>query len=292
MLSAPHPNRSRAIYVDSNGVYLNRDGSMAAPFATLQEAFAQCLPDTAYSSFADFQKIGPTIVLAPGEYSGAGLDRSVILSGSAPVTITGLEGACEVLIVKDCGLPELDVTVSTIALLLGCSEVDGTIVGTVAARNTEFGECAITGDLSVSYCRCETALTVSGEVDVFSSQLASLTAHTGNVLLSYVPLLAADAEEGATLTALQSVVILTSGNVSLGGCFPSSTYVPDLVEKTATEAEQLLTVAKLNIGTVTEAYDAEVAEGDIISQAPAAGDYVREATNVDYVLSLGVDPEA
>ena len=93
------------------------------------------------------------------------------------------------------------------------------------------------------------------------------------------------------MIVLQSVVLTPAGNVSLGGCFPNFTYVPDLVEKTATEAEQLLTVAKLNIGTVTEAYDAEVAEGDIISQSPAAGEYAREATDVDYVISLGIDPE-
>ncbi len=292
MLSAPHPNRSRVIYVDGNGVYLNRDGSQSAPYATLQEAIAQCLPDTAYSFFSDFQKIGPTIILAPGEYSGAGLDRSVILHGSAPVTITGLVGSCEVLIVKDCALPDIAVTTSVVAMLYGCSEVDGTVTGTVSARNTEFVECEITGDLTALNCQCTEALTVSGEVRAFCCHAASLTAHTGTVLLSYISALTADAEEGAAVDVLQSVVIQSSGNVALGGCYPSFTYVPDLVEKTEAEAAQLLTVANLIVGDVTEAFDPAVALGDIISQSPAAGAYAREATEVDYVVSLGVDPEA
>ena len=292
MLSAPHPNRSRAIYVDGNGVYLNRDGSQSAPYATLQEAIASCLPDTAYSSFRDFQKIGPTIILAPGAYAGCELDRSVILKGCAPVTISALSGTCEVLVVTDCGLPNLDVTVSGSASFNGCTEISGALEGPLIARNCSFDECEITGDLTALNCQCTGALTVSGEVMAFCCYLASLTAHTGSVLLSYISALTADAEEGAAVNVLQSVIIQSSGNVALGGCYPRPVFVPTLVGEAEADALNRLAVAGLIAGVRTEAYSAEVTLGDVISCDPAAGVLAAEGDAVDYVVSLGVDPEA
>lgn len=290
-MQATHPNRRRIFYVDGNGVYLDRDGSPAAPYATLQEALAQCLPDSAYADFDDFQRTGPTIVLAPGEYSGAGLDRSVLIRGGAPCTINGLSGSCNVLLINDCDLPDLAIEVSGLCMLRNCFTISGEITGTVDARNCSFDGGVITGDLSAWNCLGASEITVSGTADIFGCNLAALTAGNGSVFNSYLLALTAEAENSG-VTAYMSVVVTPTGPVTLRGCYPRPVFAPNLVGSTPEEAADLLAVAGLDVGVVTEAYDPVVAEGDIISQDPAAGALTREAVSVAYVVSLGVDPEA
>lgn len=291
MLSAPHPNRSRVIYVDGNGVYLNRDGSQSAPYATLQEAIAQCLPDTAYSSFSDFQKIGPTIILAPGEYSGAGLDRSVILKGCAPVTISALSGTCEVLVVTDCGLPNLDVTVSGSAAFNGCTEISGALEGRLIARNCAFDGGTITGSVEIWNSLASSEVTVTSTASLFGCNFAAITAGNGVIFNSYTLLATADADNSG-IDIYASTVMSTAGPVRLHGCYPRPVFVPTLVGEAEADALNRLAVAGLIAGVRTEAYSAEVTLGDVISCDPVAGALADEGDAVDYVVSLGVDPEA
>ena len=63
--------------------------------------------------------------------------------------------------------------------------------------------------------------------------------------------------------------------------------VPDL-DGPAAEAETKLSDAGLVTGTAGSDYSDTVAEGDVISQSPAAGTEVEIGSAVDYVASLGV----
>ena len=87
-----------------------------------------------------------------------------------------------------------------------------------------------------------------------------------------------------TLVTSGSVVSLT---IAIG---PETTIVPDLRLKTEQEALNLIAQAGLSIGTRTEAFDAVVPQGSIVSQTPGSGQSVARQTPVDYVVSKGPEP--
>ncbi len=68
------------------------------------------------------------------------------------------------------------------------------------------------------------------------------------------------------------------------------TAVPDLRLKTESEALNLLIDAGLRPGTRTEAFDAIVPLGAVVSQQPFAGQAVAPQTPVSYVVSKGPEP--
>lgn len=72
--------------------------------------------------------------------------------------------------------------------------------------------------------------------------------------------------------------------VSLG---PEGVPVPDLTGKTRIEAESEISQGLLSVGTITEVYDNNIPQGQVISQSPLAGEIVASGTAVDLVISLG-----
>ncbi|EFQ83405.1 PASTA domain protein [Aeromicrobium marinum DSM 15272] len=72
---------------------------------------------------------------------------------------------------------------------------------------------------------------------------------------------------------------------------PERYAVPDLTGRTLDEARALLAEANLELGAVTETFDQEVPEGQIISlQGVAVGDLVKKETTVDVLVSQGREP--
>ncbi len=67
-----------------------------------------------------------------------------------------------------------------------------------------------------------------------------------------------------------------------------SVTVPDLKNKSESEARTALEDSGLNCGTVSSEYSDSVAEGKVISQSEEAGKTVYSGTSVDFVVSLGV----
>ncbi|MHC4498943.1 MAG: PASTA domain-containing protein, partial [Planctomycetota bacterium] len=63
--------------------------------------------------------------------------------------------------------------------------------------------------------------------------------------------------------------------------------VPDLVGRSAADANSMIAAGTLTIGTITTAYDNTVPAEVVLSQSPAAGTSVLIGTPVDYVVSLG-----
>jgi serine/threonine-protein kinase len=92
-----------------------------------------------------------------------------------------------------------------------------------------------------------------------------------------------DPPEG-TLVASGSTVNLT---IAIG---PETTIVPDLRLKTEQEALNLIAQAGLAIGKRTEAFDAIVPSGSVISQVPGALQSAARGAAVDYVVSKGPEP--
>jgi len=66
--------------------------------------------------------------------------------------------------------------------------------------------------------------------------------------------------------------------------------VPDLRNKTESEAVQLIADAGLRIGTRNQAFDGTVPIGQVISQSPSAGVVVAKGTTIDYTVSQGASP--
>ena len=73
---------------------------------------------------------------------------------------------------------------------------------------------------------------------------------------------------------------------------PRQVAVPDLVELPEAEALTALADAELVPGAVSEAYSETIAAGSVISSDPAPGTTVDVNSSVDYVVSLGVTPNA
>jgi beta-lactam-binding protein with PASTA domain len=73
---------------------------------------------------------------------------------------------------------------------------------------------------------------------------------------------------------------------------PETVAVPDLRNKTETDAFNLLAAAGLQIGTKTEAFDPVVPAGQVVTQNPPAGVVVNKGTPIDYTLSQGPQPSA
>ncbi|MGN0496808.1 MAG: Stk1 family PASTA domain-containing Ser/Thr kinase [Lachnospiraceae bacterium] len=67
--------------------------------------------------------------------------------------------------------------------------------------------------------------------------------------------------------------------------------VPDLKNKTVTEAESALSQVKLKLGNVSQEYSDSVPEGQVIRQAIASGTEVKEETKIDITISKGAEPK-
>jgi serine/threonine-protein kinase len=66
--------------------------------------------------------------------------------------------------------------------------------------------------------------------------------------------------------------------------------VPDLKNKTLSEAVQALIDANLRSGTITQAPDPIVAAGLVATQSPSAGIGVAKGTPIDFSISTGPEP--
>jgi serine/threonine-protein kinase len=96
-------------------------------------------------------------------------------------------------------------------------------------------------------------------------------------------ILSQDPAEGEILDAGSQVrVVVARGRESVA--------VPDLRAKPEAEAVQLIVTEGLMPGTRTEAFDAFVPIGAVVSQQPGPGILVAPATPVDYVVSKGPEP--
>lgn len=67
--------------------------------------------------------------------------------------------------------------------------------------------------------------------------------------------------------------------------------VPDLKNKTVTEAESALSQVKLKLGNVSQEYSDTIPEGQVIRQAIASGTEVKEETKIDITISKGAEPK-
>ncbi|HKJ12105.1 MAG TPA: Stk1 family PASTA domain-containing Ser/Thr kinase [Ornithinimicrobium sp.] len=95
---------------------------------------------------------------------------------------------------------------------------------------------------------------------------------------------AASEEAGASVRHGTTVEL----DVSRG---PERYAVPELVGMTVAEATEELEATSLAVGQVSEAYDGDVDQGQVVSSSPAPGDEeVAPDTTVDLVVSAGPEP--
>lgn len=104
------------------------------------------------------------------------------------------------------------------------------------------------------------------------------TVAQGNVI-SQTPKGSSLAKEGDNVT-----VVISRGKEEV------LVVVPDVTLATEDVAKQTLTNAGLTVGSVSSAYDDEVAEGYVIYQSVAGGTKANEGTTVNLTVSLGKEP--
>jgi len=74
------------------------------------------------------------------------------------------------------------------------------------------------------------------------------------------------------------------------GLPPAVVLVPDVVNRTQSSAQSMITSAGLVVGTITQAYSSTVSAGRVISQNPTGGSVATVGSSVNLVISLGPDP--
>ena len=119
-----------------------------------------------------------------------------------------------------------------------------------------------------------------------ASDLGLTVVRAGSEQRSDAPL---DSVIGQDPAAGTSVAAGTKVNLTLA-IGATSVGVPELRGKSEPDAAVLLDKAGLARGVRTDAFDANVPEGAIISQTPATGILVTPGTPVDYVVSKGPEP--
>jgi beta-lactam-binding protein with PASTA domain len=107
----------------------------------------------------------------------------------------------------------------------------------------------------------------------------------GTVTAAYSNSVAADKVISQNPAA--GTVVATGSKVNYVKSLGKSTIVPNVVGKTAADANTAIVKANLKVGTVTAAYSNTMAVGKVISQNPAAGTKVAVGSKVNYVKSLG-----
>ena len=96
-------------------------------------------------------------------------------------------------------------------------------------------------------------------------------------------ILAADPEPGAGVRTGSTIAVIVSRG-------PERFVVPGVVGLTLDAATAALAEANLALGSVTEAFDAVVPAGEVISSDPAAGESLRADSAVSLVVSKGPRP--
>ena len=148
---------------------------------------------------------------------------------------------------------------TAVALLVSLGPVMVTVPDVVGETQTD-AESAVTG----------VGLTVGTVTQEYSD-----TVPEGEVISQ-------DPTAGTSVPEGSSVALVVSK-----GEAPVYVDVPDVVDKTQTDAESDITAAGLVVGTVTEEYSDAAPEGQVISQNPVAGTSVLEGSAVDLVVSKG-----
>ena len=93
------------------------------------------------------------------------------------------------------------------------------------------------------------------------------------------------------LRNLAPIVLLVLATLSSGCAKPPVTVtVPDVVGMAQATATVAIIAADMTVGTVTQAYSATVATGNVISQTPAAGESEASGTVVVLIVSEGPAP--
>jgi serine/threonine-protein kinase len=113
-------------------------------------------------------------------------------------------------------------------------------------------------------------------LQVTRGAFADASAEAGTVLSQ-------DPPAGATVTAGTSISLTIARGAD-------TTIVPNLLDKTESEAANLIVQAGLQIGTRTEDFDPSIPAGSVIAQDPAAGLSVTRGLAVNYVVSKGPEP--
>ncbi len=122
---------------------------------------------------------------------------------------------------------------------------------------------AAAADANLSVARTAFAPAPSGQPD--------------NTVLSQDPASGTSADPGSTIKL----------TLALGR---QTVIVPDLRGKGESEALNLVAASQLTIGTRTEAFDAFIPVGNVVSQDPGPGQVVTQGLAVNYVVSKGPEP--
>ena len=171
---------------------------------------------------------------------------------------------------------------------------DTVAAGNVISQNPIGGASALPGtpvDLVISLgVQPVLVPDVTGQAQAAAeAAIVAATLAVGNVTSAYSDTVAAG--NVISQNPIGGASVLPGTNVDLVislGVEP--VLVPDVVNQPQATAEAAIVAATLTVGNVTSAYDATVPAGNVISQNPIGGASALPGTNVDLVISLGVEP--
>lgn len=147
-----------------------------------------------------------------------------------------------------------------------------TAAPTATAQVAEDGQVAVPGIVGKSLEDAEQMLTDSK----LHWQLKPVEADEDpNVVTDQEPAEGEMVDEGARIT-----IYYSQG---------SGVTIPDVSNKTESDARSMIESAKLKVGSVTQEYSNTIAKGNVISTDPVIGSSVDEGTSVNLVISQGAE---
>lgn len=124
-------------------------------------------------------------------------------------------------------------------------------------------------------------------------EAAQAAASSGNLKVARTAFLPSDQPDGTVLAQdpVPGVAVDPGSTIKLTLALGAQTVaVPDLRGKSESDALNLIAAGKLTIGTRTEAFDAFIPAGNVVSQDPGAGQVVTQGLAINYVVSKGPEP--
>jgi|GEM_PF-1482446 len=146
---------------------------------------------------------------------------------------------------------------------------------------------ATAADFNVLLINSASASNVFWQVGT-SATLGIRNNFAGNILaMTSITLNGTGTLNGRALARNGAVTISNIMTISVPNFVPSEPNVPNVVDLNQADANAAIIGAGLVVGTITNAYSNTIAEGNVISQNPAAGTPAAGGTDVNIVVSLG-----
>ena len=212
----------------------------------------------------------------------------VVSTGPAPVTVPNVVGQTQA--AASAAITAAGLTVGAVTTQVSASVPAGNVIsqnpaaGASVAGGTVVSLVVSSGPALISVPNVVGMTEPAAAAAIFGVNLTLGTISTANSETVPSGLVISQSPAASTQVAARTPVSLV---ISIGPFRPTTVTVPNVVGLTETAAANAIYAGGLTLGSISTAYSATVASGNVISQSPAAHTTVPFQTRVSLVISIG-----